>query len=323
MNPGTALVYHAGGLGDFVLSLPALHRLAAARPGAAWHFWGPRERLTLLPGWSPPPPELLRGEGALWGNGPAPAAAGWLMAAGPVVAFAATPPPWLPAAPRGCLVRSFPSAGEARRWVPQHQALQLDKAGVPRLGGPCLPGWRRQVLPRRPGGRLLFHPGSGDRAKNLPLATWRAAGEILAGEVGLEPLVLAGPVEQERGEDPTTWPWRRRACATLTELLDTLAGASLLLGNDSGATHLAAALGVPTVVVFGPSDPVRWRPLGPRVAVVRSRRGCAPCCGAPPVACDHRSCLDELSAATVVAAARGLLGSGRNAALQETRPARR
>lgn len=318
MKPSTALAYHAGALGDLVLSLPALHRLAAARPNATWHYWGPRERLALLPGWSPPTVELLRGEGALWGSRPASAAAGWLAAADPVVAFASTPPPWLPAAPRGCFVRSFPSATEAEHWVPQHQALQLDQAGVPRLGGPCLPVWRRQVLPRRPGGRLLLHPGSGDPAKNLPLATWRAAGEILAREVALKPLVLAGPVEQERGGAPLEWPWERRACATLGELLDTLAGTSLLLGNDSGVTHLAAALGVPTVVVFGPSDPARWRPLGPRVALVRSLRGCAPCCGAPPVVCAHRSCLKDVSADAVVAAARKLLGRGPNAALQET-----
>ena len=42
------------------------------------------------------------------------------------------------------------------------------------------------------------------------------------------------------------------------------------LGNDSGVTHLAALAGVPTVALFGPSDPARWSPLGPRVTVLRS-----------------------------------------------------
>jgi ADP-heptose:LPS heptosyltransferase len=40
------------------------------------------------------------------------------------------------------------------------------------------------------------------------------------------------------------------------------------VGNDSGVSHLAAALGVPTIAVFGPTDPTVWAPLGPKVAVV-------------------------------------------------------
>jgi ADP-heptose:LPS heptosyltransferase len=46
-------------------------------------------------------------------------------------------------------------------------------------------------------------------------------------------------------------------------------------GNDSGVSHLAAALGVPTVAVFGPTDPAVWAPLGPEVSVV-APRGDAP-----------------------------------------------
>jgi ADP-heptose:LPS heptosyltransferase len=45
---------------------------------------------------------------------------------------------------------------------------------------------------------------------------------------------------------------------------------SAYLGNDSGVTHLAALVGVPTVALFGPSDPALWSPLGSRVTVLRS-----------------------------------------------------
>jgi ADP-heptose:LPS heptosyltransferase len=41
------------------------------------------------------------------------------------------------------------------------------------------------------------------------------------------------------------------------------------LGNDSGITHLAAMLGIPTLVLFGPTDPVLWRPVGPCVRVIQ------------------------------------------------------
>ncbi len=69
------LVYHAGGLGDFVLSLPAVFRVAAAHPHLRWHFWGPRERLALLPEFRPAPGELLRAGHTLWGSAPDPAVA--------------------------------------------------------------------------------------------------------------------------------------------------------------------------------------------------------------------------------------------------------
>jgi ADP-heptose:LPS heptosyltransferase len=46
--------------------------------------------------------------------------------------------------------------------------------------------------------------------------------------------------------------------------------ARAFLGNDSGLSHLAGLLGVPTLALFGPTDPVHWSPLGPRVRVLRS-----------------------------------------------------
>jgi ADP-heptose:LPS heptosyltransferase len=47
-----------------------------------------------------------------------------------------------------------------------------------------------------------------------------------------------------------------------------LAEASLFIGNDSGITHLAASIGTPTVVLFGPTDPARWGPIGPAVQIL-------------------------------------------------------
>jgi ADP-heptose:LPS heptosyltransferase len=61
------------------------------------------------------------------------------------------------------------------------------------------------------------------------------------------------------------WPVRVLAAA--------LAEAGLFLGNDSGVSHLAAAVGTPTVALFGPTDPTVWSPIGPRVTVVRSPDG--------------------------------------------------
>jgi ADP-heptose:LPS heptosyltransferase len=58
----------------------------------------------------------------------------------------------------------------------------------------------------------------------------------------------------------------------LAELAAAVRGALLFVGNDAGPTHLAAQLGVPTLALFGPSDPARWAPVGPRTAVVAPHR---------------------------------------------------
>jgi ADP-heptose:LPS heptosyltransferase len=55
----------------------------------------------------------------------------------------------------------------------------------------------------------------------------------------------------------------------LYELAQWLAGAGLYIGNDSGVTHLAAAVGTPVVALFGPTDPAAWAPRGPNVRVAR------------------------------------------------------
>ena len=50
---------------------------------------------------------------------------------------------------------------------------------------------------------------------------------------------------------------------------ESYAGAARFVGNDSGPGHLAAITGTPTLALFGPTDPARWRPLGPHVKVLR------------------------------------------------------
>ena len=55
----------------------------------------------------------------------------------------------------------------------------------------------------------------------------------------------------------------------LYELACWLASARLYIGNDSGITHLAAAVGTPVLALFGPTDPAIWAPRGPHVRVLR------------------------------------------------------
>ena len=91
--------------------------------------------------------------------------------------------------------------------------------------------------------------------------TWRPDGflalaEHLSREQDLEPIFIAGP-----GEDLTAFTkFRQVVGAPLQQTKSLLRGASLFVGNDSGPAHMAAAFGIPTVVLFGPSDPVVWAP---------------------------------------------------------------
>lgn len=64
---------------------------------------------------------------------------------------------------------------------------------------------------------------------------------------------------------------------TLEEFMGELAASRLVVCNDSGSMHLSSALGVPTVAIFGSTEPRRTSPLGPRTDVLREHVSCSPC----------------------------------------------
>jgi len=137
-----------------------------------------------------------------------------------------------------------------------------------------------------------------------------AVGDALARETGARVVFVGGPGEREAARElagsMTSRP--RVLCGEtgLAELLGVISRLRLLVCNDSGPMHLAAALGTPVAAVFGPTD---WRETAPRGARARVLRAegvpCAPCklreC---PV--DH-ACMRGVDAATVARAAAGLL----------------
>lgn len=88
---------------------------------------------------------------------------------------------------------------------------------------------------------------------------------------------------------------------SLGESIDTLAGCQAAIANDSGMMHIAAALGVPLVGVFGPTSPQHTPPLSPKAEVVWSRPSCAPCFQRTcPLS--HHECMQSLQPDTVVQA---------------------
>lgn len=120
---------------------------------------------------------------------------------------------------------------------------------------------------------VYLHPGSGGECKRWPAGGFRQLAGHLR-ERGLRPVVILGPVEVERGEQ-AFWleaPVALRISPPLEALAAELARARLFIGNDSGVSHLAAAVGCPTLALFGPTDPAVWAPRGPRVHVLRGGR---------------------------------------------------
>jgi heptosyltransferase-2 len=94
----------------------------------------------------------------------------------------------------------------------------------------------------------------------------------------------------------------------LEELAGVLAGADAVLANDSGTAHLAAALGRPTVVIFGSTEPLWTAPRGERVAVARERVRCSPCFRRRCPLIDANACLRMVEPSAVVDAWAALTG---------------
>ena len=101
----------------------------------------------------------------------------------------------------------------------------------------------------------VIHPFSGSLRKNWALERYR----VLARRLEMPVRWCAGPEEQL--DDAVR-------IDNLLELASWLSTARLYIGNDSGITHLAAAVGVPVLAIFGPTDPALWAPRGDRVRVV-------------------------------------------------------
>ena len=172
-------------------------------------------------------------------------------------------------------------------------------------------GWKR-------GCRIIgLHPGAGSISKRWPLQNFRElAARIIQSESQL--LAIEGPAEQGAFREMTLGLQAAAVVAAKTLPLGALAAAlswcAAFVGNDSGIAHLAAALGVPSVVLFGPTSPEQWAPHGKRVRILRTILGCRACerqdgsehtCMAPLSVDSVWSCLGEIKAHRGDAAERG------------------
>ncbi len=119
---------------------------------------------------------------------------------------------------------------------------------------------------------VVIHPGSGGRHKCWHLENFINIAKTLRSRE-LEVLFLLGPVEMERFSTSEVASIRSITNMithlALNQIVGLLGCADAFLGNDSGVTHLAGGMGLRTTVMFGPTDPALYRPIGPALTVVR------------------------------------------------------
>lgn len=120
---------------------------------------------------------------------------------------------------------------------------------------------------------LALNAGAGHEGKRWTVDAYRRLGETLGRRLAARPLLCWGPGEEAlaravaggMAEAPLVPP-----ATSILEMVALLRRATLVVGGDTGPVHVAAALGVPTVGLYGPTDARRTGPHGPRVATVQS-----------------------------------------------------
>lgn len=124
---------------------------------------------------------------------------------------------------------------------------------------------------------LALHPGSGSERKNWPEAKWAELLTQLAEHSNLRLLLIGGEAEGGRLQHlAAPLPPSRRKIAQslpLAELAARLQSCTGFVGHDSGITHLAAALGLPTLALWADTIEEIWRPQGERVVIVKETAG--------------------------------------------------
>jgi heptosyltransferase III len=125
--------------------------------------------------------------------------------------------------------------------------------------------------------QIALHPGSGSEKKNWPEEKWADLLQALLGTTHNNLLIVGGEAEGERLQRlAAALPLTRVKVAQslpLTELARSLQSCFAFIGHDSGISHLAAALGLPGVVLWGETTEEIWRPPQERVVVIRSNGG--------------------------------------------------
>jgi heptosyltransferase III len=284
---GKILVIRGGAIGDFILTLPAIAALRRQFPGASLEVLG-----------YPHIVQLAVAAGLVDRAMPieARALAGFFARGGDlsedlvdyfsefdlIVSYLYDPDLIFQTNVRLCSRAQFlagPHRPDERSGVHAAQAYLkplerlaiFEASPVPELRIAVSPGAAQAIEPGT--GILALHPGSGSSRKNWPETQWAQLLEWIISTTSLNLLVVGGEAEGERLQRLAAAlpPTRTRVAQSLplADLASLLAGCAGFVGHDSGISHLAAALGLPTLVLWGGTIEAIWRPPHERVIVLR------------------------------------------------------
>ena len=314
------LVVHQGALGDLILTLPAIKALRDALQPAWLEMMGHPWTLALISGhpYADAVMDINRADMAplFQEHAPLPATitghlgqfdAAFCFARSETLAYNLR---------RAGIRRTFtlPSFPDRRMHAIDHHLSSLRDLGIaasptpPLIFPPKKAQEEAKAFFRQKGWDLdaicALHPGAGSRKKAWPASRFAALGRALArGSKKL--LICQGPADEtitaEVLQGLAGIPYLVVRDKPITELAALLSCVSLFIGNDSGISHLAAALKRPTVAIFGPTDPCVWAPRGARAFWLRGRAACAPCARDRQLSCQQQHCLDSIEVEHVIA----------------------
>jgi heptosyltransferase-2 len=159
---------------------------------------------------------------------------------------------------------------------------------------------------------VALAPGSVHATKRWSPLRFAEVGSALAAG-GRDLVLVGGPTDAAELDELRAGLGARPAIDArwlgLPALAVLLSRCALVISNDSGPVHLAQAVGTPVVAVFGPTEPLRWGPRGPRGRVVTLQLVCSPCTNHGGTRCPlgHHACMRDLATAPVLEAALALL----------------
>jgi heptosyltransferase-3 len=155
---------------------------------------------------------------------------------------------------------------------------------------------------------IVIHPGSVMNTKRWDVHNFAELAHSLRA-LGFTIVLTCGPGEQSVvGQVAKDIPSTTILLGlNIPELAELIRGARLYVGNDSGPMHLAAAVGTPTIAIWGSSDARRWRPWDVEHRVVQNPFECNPCPGYRCLVASTPLCIESVTVAQVNAAAKELL----------------
>ena len=299
------LVIRGGAIGDFLLTLPAVALLREAFPQARLEILGYEHIVSLAAsgGYADRVRSIEYAAMAGFFNPKAdldPELAEYFGGFQQVVSYLYDPDGFFGGNLRRCGVKNLieaspkidPEGDHASRQLArplERLALYLDADAPPalRCDGESERGFADEFFARAGTGGdrarplVAIHPGSGGERKNWPTDRWQALGTaLLARPPETRPrLLLVGGEADAKAMAALRAAWRGSEDVLVAENMPLPAVAALLarcawfLGHDSGISHLAAAVGVPCLLLFGPTDPDIWAPPYPVVEIVRAPDG--------------------------------------------------